>query len=94
MKPKETATIWVEWGYELHALKLDAEDWADIKAGKDLYAEGDGYEYEGGEFSDTWHFTGGIGGELRVTYCGEEEGSEGEGYIGSLTEDMIEIHGN
>jgi hypothetical protein len=85
-------TVFVEWGYELHSLKVDQEDWERIQAGESTSISGDGYCYEGSEFSDSWHFTGGIGGDLRVYYCGEEEGSEGEGYIGILTEDMIERH--
>ena len=87
-----SVTIFVEWGYELHSLEVDQEDWKSIQAGESLSISGDGYSYEGAEFSDSWHFNGGIGGDLRIYYTGEEEGSEGEGYIGKLKEDMIERH--
>jgi hypothetical protein len=88
---KTAAIITVEWGYESHSLHLDKEDWQDVLSGEELSFDGPGYDYEGGEYSDYWRFKGGVGGELKVYYSGDEEGSEGEGYLGSLTEDMIEL---
>ena len=79
MERKEKAEIWVDWGYELHSLTLDSDDWAAVKAGEEITIDGEGYGYEGEVFSDTWRCKGGIGGELRVTYCGEEEKSESDG---------------
>jgi len=82
MTKKETAKTWAGWSYELHSLERDAEDWASVKAGERITIDGDDYGYEGVEFSDTWRFKRGVGGDLRVTYGGEEEGPEGEGFTG------------
>ncbi len=87
----ETAGIWVEWGYEIRFLNLDAVDWATVKAEEKITIDEGGYCREGSEFSYTRHFTGEIGGKLIVTYFDEEEGSEGECYTGPLSEDMKEI---
>ena len=81
------ATIHVEWGYEPHSLEVDHADWEAIKAGEEVTIVGEGYRYGGESFSDQWRFKGGIGGEL-IVLCGD---NGGEGYIGPLTEDMIEV---
>jgi hypothetical protein len=62
------ATITVEWGYEEHSIRLSPEDWAAVKSGKPLSLDGDGYDYEGEFFEDTWTFEGGLSGALVVTY--------------------------
>lgn len=66
MKRKEKAEIWVDWGYELHSLTLDSDDWAAVKAGEEITIDGEGYGYEGVVFSDTWRCKGGIGGSHQI----------------------------
>ncbi len=80
------AIISVEWGYELHSIKLSARDWALVKSGEGLSKRGKGYYYEAQFFWDYWNFGGGLSGSLYVDY-----GNDGaNGYMGSLRGATIE----
>lgn len=74
------ATICVEWGYELHEITLTPRNWSRVKRGLPLSIRGKGYWYEGEFFWDYWTFSGGLDGELLVTYGSDS----GIGFDGSL----------
>ena len=83
------ATIYVEWGYELHSITLTSRNWGRIKSGKPLRIRGKGYLYEAEFFWDYWNFEGGMTGELVVEY-GNGSGT-GTGFIGLLRDaDIVE----
>lgn len=87
----KTATLIVEWGYDLHWLELNADQWYRVRCGEELVVEGPGYLYENHPFQDIWIFNGGEHG-LVVLYSGENVGDDGVGYNGSLSEAQIEEH--
>jgi len=74
------AEIIVEWGYELHSITLIPRNWRKVKSGKPLSIRGKGYYYDGEFFWDYWTFSGGISGELIVTY-GDDGGTGFEGNL-------------
>jgi hypothetical protein len=82
-------TVTVEYGHELHSIRLTPRNWAKVKSGKPLRLRGKGYHYEGEFFWDYWTFAGGLDGELRVEY-GKDGGT---GFIGKLSDATIEEHG-
>lgn len=88
------ATIFVEWGYDEHSINLSPENWASVKAGKELLIEGEGYYYEGDFFHDYWHFAGGLDGRLTVTYNDDPDNiwSLGTGWEANLSDALIEEH--
>jgi hypothetical protein len=88
MKPTrkgKQVRISVYWPDDWKEINLSPEEWEAVLAGEELCECGQGYSYEGEEFQNTWHFAGGLEGELRVTY---DDG--GEGFIGTLEEAEIE----
>jgi hypothetical protein len=80
--------ITVEWGYEEHSITLTPSDWAKVISGEELVICGDGYDYEGEVFDDFWHFTGGLEGDLIVTYSNAGDDS-GTGFDGKLRDAHI-----
>jgi len=76
-KQKTAAIITVEWDYELHDITLIPRNWSKVKNGKALSIRGKGYYYDGVFFWDYWFFSGGLSGELIVTYNGDGVGYEG-----------------
>jgi hypothetical protein len=58
-------------------LPVTQSQWEEIKRGADVTVRGKGYWYEGEWFQDTWYFSGGLDGELRVCY------EDGDGFVGS-----------
>jgi hypothetical protein len=66
-------------------LPVTQSQWEEIKRGDDVTVRGKGYWYEGERFQDTWYFSGGLDGELRVGY---DDG--GEGFIGSPRDALID----
>ena len=62
------ATVSVEWGDEDHEITLTPRNWAKVKSSKELYIRGKGYHYEDEFYLDYWHFSGGLQGELTVSY--------------------------
>ena len=85
---KTSATVTVEWGYELHSLTLKNKDWNKVQAGEILKMDGEGYHYEGKFFADYWKFNLTEKGSLKVRY-----GDDGvEGYNGDLSGATIEEH--
>ena len=80
--------LWVEWGYEIHRLKVDADDWDKITAGKKVILEGERYSYDGDRFDCTWHFNSGKKGSLTVGYikANGDWMSAGDGYCGTWNE--------
>lgn len=85
-QPNDGVTLSVEWGYEAHSLSLTREQWTRIVSGSSLDIVGPGYQYEREHFQDTWHFNGGIDGELRVTYAraGGSAHDEADGFVGTV----------
>ena len=81
------AVISVEWGYDVHSIRLSARNWAKVRRGQPLSIRGKGYCYEGEFFWDYWHFGGGINGDLRVEYG--DDGGVGF-FDGRLADAMIE----
>jgi hypothetical protein len=86
-------TITVEWGYEAHSITLTPRNWARVKSRKELFIRGKGYYYEGEFFWDYWNFTGGLEGDLIVSY-GNHGDYSATGFDGKLRDaditDMIE----
>lgn len=84
-KRPEKIHLWVEWGYEVHSLKVEPGDWADITAGKKLSLPGKRYRYEGDAFDCTWYFNEREKGDLRVEYANVNGnwGGVGDGYGGT-----------
>jgi len=81
---KPSATISVQWGYEIHSITLTPRNWARVKSGKPLSIRGKGYYYEGKHFWDYWDFAGGLEGSLVVSY------GDGVGFDGNLRAARIE----
>ena len=73
--------ISVYWPDSWKSIVLTEKEYQSIIDGNPLEKEGDGYTYEGEDFSDFWSFEGGLDGELEVTY---DDG--GVGFIGTLSE--------
>jgi hypothetical protein len=84
--PNEGAKITVEWGYELHSIRLTPHNWRLVKSGKPLNIRGKGYRYDGEFFWDYWRFSGGLDGALTVAYG---DGG-GVGFVGKLSGAKIE----
>jgi hypothetical protein len=79
----------VEWGYELHQVELTPDDWEDIRSGEPVSVDGEGYEYEGKQYQDSWSFNCPSPGDLCVTYDEDEEGTS-VGYEGSWQGNVTE----
>jgi hypothetical protein len=77
--------ISVYWPDDWKEIILNPEDWDSILAGEAFDDAGQGFSYEGEDFQDWWYFSGGLKGELRVTYD-----DDGEGFCGTLEEAEIE----
>ena len=61
------------------------KEYQSILDGKPLAKDGEGYRYEGEEFSDWWTFEGGADSKVIVTYS-----DEGVGFEGALSDCEIE----
>ena len=93
MKP--SVTITVEWGYELHSLTLNPENWQTVQDGNHLKVTGEGYEFEGECFTDYWEFNLAEKGSLKVLYCSNKLDSgcgTGEGFNATIADALIEEH--
>jgi hypothetical protein len=88
------ARFQASWGYDVHVeLKLTHDDWAKVLAGESVSLRGDGYEYEGDFFWDYWDFSGGLTGELVVTYDSpEDDDYSGEGWSGKVDEALCQVN--
>lgn len=80
--------IFVEWGYDGHSITLSPRNWARVVSGKELSIRGKGYHYEGEFFWDYWHFTGGLEGDLTVSY-GNHGDYSATGFDGKLGDAII-----
>jgi hypothetical protein len=81
----------VSWGYDVCVeLRISKRNWSKISRGERVTIRGNGYYYEGEFFWDYWNFSGGIDGELRVTYASPKDHDEGVGFDGSLREALVE----
>jgi len=82
------AIITVSWGNDVAvSVHLTPRNWARVKAGKTLQIRGKGYYCEGEFFRDYWHFEGGRGGALVMSY-----GDGGTGFDGKLSDAEIQEH--
>jgi hypothetical protein len=79
------ARIAVEWGYDVHEVTLTPRNWSRVKRGHNLRIRSVGY-YEGASQWEYWNFGGGLNGELIVEYGNDG----GQGFIGRLSDAMIE----
>lgn len=84
------AIITVEWGYEIHQLVLTPKNWTRVKSGHALTIRGKGYYYDAQFYWDHWNFGGGLDGALSVEYDRPGSFDPGDGFIGNLSDAMIE----
>ncbi len=65
-------------------LDINIADWLEIVCSEEVTLDGEGYSYYGEPFQDRWHFSGGLEGDLQVTYdsC-VSPGDPGDGWLGS-----------
>jgi hypothetical protein len=70
-------------------LTVSPENWSKILRGERVVVKGKGYHYEGEFFQDEWYFSGGLDGDLRVTYD-SLDGGTGDGFVGS-PRDALEV---
>jgi hypothetical protein len=64
-------------------LDVSPDDWSKIVRGERVDLKGKGYHYEGEFFQDDWCFSGGLDGDLTVSYR-SLDGETGDGFAGSL----------
>lgn len=84
-------SVW--WGDDVVNVELflSEEDWGRIMSGEKKNVIGDGYFYEGEKFQDIWRFSGGLDGELIVSYDEyPSEGWDGDGWIGTVREALVD----
>jgi hypothetical protein len=81
----------VFWPDDSHELELSEDDWRKVARGERFSEVGDDYCYDGQDFGTTWIFNSCHPGSLLVTYqrLDDETGSEGEGFVGSITSAII-----
>jgi hypothetical protein len=77
--------ISVYWADDWKSVILTKREYQSIINGKSLSKDGEGYGYEGEDFSDWWTFAGGLDGRVVVTYDGN-----GVGFDGLLSDCEIE----
>jgi hypothetical protein len=63
-------------------LAVSPKNWSKIVRRERVVVEGKGYHYEGEFFQDEWCFSGGLDGDLRVSYS-SLDGETGDGFVGS-----------
>ena len=81
---------WDDDGVEVD-LEVPPHTWARIVSGEKATLPGKGYSYEGEWFQDHWHFSGGLDGDLEVTYeSSDSESTSGTGIVCSL-EDAVAL---
>jgi hypothetical protein len=78
------ARLRVSWAYGDVVLNLNVspENWSKILRGESVVIKGHGYHYEGEFFQDRWYFSGGLDGDLTVSYS-SLDGDTGDGFVGS-----------
>jgi hypothetical protein len=95
LKPPKlkSVTLFVEWGYENHELKVSARRWKKIQAGENLGIQGEDYVYEGEKFECYWEFNGNDGpGSLIISYSDSGYSDSGDGYVGTWDDALHEEH--
>ena len=85
MKKAKKIRISVYWPDDWKSVVITQKQYQSILDGKPLKKDGEGYCYEGEEFSDWWTFEGGTDSKVIVNYSGE-----GVGFEGSLSDCEIE----
>ena len=82
-----------EWGYEIYVeIALDGADEQAFISGEPVEVVGNGYTYEGDEFSDIRKFDGGMDGNLTVSYSpidSDDLTDVGDGFVGSPRDCLI-----
>ncbi len=65
-------------------IKVKPEDWRSIMNGDQVSLRGGYYFYEGSQYGSLWEFSGGLDGDLTISYhpAGDEL-DIGDGYIGT-----------
>ena len=69
--------LMVVWGYEGHHIELAAGYWLNVLAGHSLERRGPNYGYEGKVFITWWKFSGGLLGDLTVSYGNRHDSAIG-----------------
>ena len=85
MKKAKKIRISVYWPDDWKSVVITQKQYQSILDGKPLKKDGEGYSYEGEEFSDWWTFEGGADSKVIVNYSGE-----GVGFEGALSDCEIE----
>jgi hypothetical protein len=86
MKKTKKIRISVYWADDCKSIIISKKEYQCILDGKPFETSGEGYSYDGEDFSDWWTFEGGPDNNLLVSY-GEDGG---EGYNGPLSGCEIE----
>lgn len=89
---KSFAKFVVAWGGGdvVVDLNVNITEWLEIACGEEITLDGQGYSYDGERFLDTWHFSGGLEGDLTVTYDSRESpGDPGDGWLGSTRSALV-----
>jgi hypothetical protein len=85
------ARLRVSWAYGdvILDLTISPENWSKILRGDKVVVRGRGYLYEGEFFQDRWYFSGGLDGDLTVSYS-SLDGETGDGFVGSPRDVLAE----
>jgi hypothetical protein len=81
-KPVRLSVSWGD-GVRLN-LNVAPETWKKIVGGHAATIRGNGYLYEGERFQDVWYFSGGLDGELRVSY------DDADGFVGTARDALAD----
>ena len=77
----------VYWPDCWKSIVLTKTEWNEIITQKQLHQLGEDYPYEGENFTTSWHFEGGLDGNITVTYESEEDVlGGGTGFQGRLSD--------
>jgi hypothetical protein len=73
-------------------LDVNITDWLEIIGCEEVTLDGQGYFYDGEPFQDRWHFSGGLEGDLRVTYESRlSPGDPGDGWLGAPRRALVRV---
>lgn len=79
MRSPRRLRLTVDYGYDLHSVLIERDDWQEALSGEPVVVEGQGFWLEGTKVHDCWHFNDEGPGSLIVWY---ENG--GQVYVGGI----------
>jgi len=91
---KGCAKFVVAWGGGdiVVELGVNIDDWLGIVCGEEIALEGESYVYDGEPLQDRWHFSGGLEGDLKVTYNRRERpGDPGDRWLGAPRSALVSV---